>query len=215
MSSLVLELQREALDSKVRVSDLLRKAFVVASKLKIREFEEWAKAELHGYTADSIPSYRHVKGEIKAYNPARGWIPVIIKNPDLAESLSERSVGQSIGELEDIITRKKKSGLLTIPFPPEILNQLRQGGPLVPELLVGESRIFGVLEAVRNIILEWSLKLENDGILGEELTFSKEEQQIAATSTYTIQNFTGPVGAVAGRDVNVQTSFGEVPKKTS
>lgn len=45
-------------------------------------------------------------------------------------------------------------------------------------------------------MLEWSLKLEMDGILGEVITFSKEEKSKAASATYHIQNFSGVLGNV-------------------
>ena len=39
MTGIVLELQREALDKTVQISDLLRKAMLVARKLKVTEIE--------------------------------------------------------------------------------------------------------------------------------------------------------------------------------
>ena len=41
MISIVLELQKEAMNPAVEISDLLRKAKFVARKLKISEIEEW------------------------------------------------------------------------------------------------------------------------------------------------------------------------------
>jgi hypothetical protein len=104
MSSLVLELQTEALDGNVKVADLLRKALVVASKLNIREFEDWAKNELHGYKTDSIPDYRLVKGAIKAFNPYRGWIPVMFQDTNVAHLLSQKRISQAVGEIEDLVS---------------------------------------------------------------------------------------------------------------
>jgi hypothetical protein len=49
MASLVLELQREALNSTIPVTDLLRKALVVATELSIKEFQAWIEYELNGY----------------------------------------------------------------------------------------------------------------------------------------------------------------------
>lgn len=46
-----------------------------------------------------------------------------------------------------------------------------------------------VVQAVRNAVLEWSLKLEEDGIVGEGLSFSKEEKQLAASHHYNIGNY--------------------------
>ena len=43
MSSLVEELQRDALDSKIYVSDLLRKSLVVATKLNLADFSKWVE----------------------------------------------------------------------------------------------------------------------------------------------------------------------------
>ena len=46
MTSLVLELQQEAMDPEVRVDALLRKAVVVATTLGIDDFRVWAEKEL-------------------------------------------------------------------------------------------------------------------------------------------------------------------------
>jgi hypothetical protein len=51
------------------------------------------------------------------------------------------------------------------------------------------AHVGGILAAVRNAILEWSLKLEEDGIVGEGLSFSKEEKQAAASNQYHIKNY--------------------------
>jgi len=41
MSSLVIELQADAINSSVSILNLLRKALVVAKKLGIKDFEDW------------------------------------------------------------------------------------------------------------------------------------------------------------------------------
>lgn len=50
-----------------------------------------------------------------------------------------------------------------------------------------------ILDAVRNAILEWSLKLEQDGIRGEGLTFTPEEKKTADRAAYSVTNFFGSV----------------------
>jgi hypothetical protein len=49
MSSLVLQLQGECLDSSVSILEILRKALVVAQKLGVKDFQAWAERELNGY----------------------------------------------------------------------------------------------------------------------------------------------------------------------
>ena len=47
--SLVAQLQKEVVDSGVPISDILRKAKILASQLKNKEFKRWIDAELKGY----------------------------------------------------------------------------------------------------------------------------------------------------------------------
>lgn len=55
MSGLVLELQKDALNKEVSVSELLRKSLVVSKKLKITHIEEWINNELDGYNSTISP----------------------------------------------------------------------------------------------------------------------------------------------------------------
>lgn len=201
MSSLVLELQQDCLNEKISVTALLRKALVVATKLNIPEFKSWIDDELNGYKTKSqkLPGYRYLKGEIKATHPEYQWIPYIFQDPKMAEILSSRATQQPIGELEHLLQKQGPHALLTMPFTPQVLKQLDNGNlelGIVPTLVVDGSRIQGILDAVRNIVLQWSLRLEADGILGEALTFSKQEKEKASNVTYHIHNFTGVAGIV-------------------
>ena len=94
MTGLVLELQRNALDKSVDVTDLLRKAKVVSKKLGIVETEGWIELELSGYPDDesTIPYYREISGTLRAHNPYHGWQPLHFECADLAESLSVRKI---------------------------------------------------------------------------------------------------------------------------
>ena len=60
--SIVLELQKETLDETISIESLLRKAYLVAKKLKLKDFEEWINKEQNGYNGQ-IPEYRNVRGE--------------------------------------------------------------------------------------------------------------------------------------------------------
>lgn len=204
MKSLVLELQQEAMNPETGAADLLRKALVVATKLNVREFKEWIEHELHGYKGetDSIPKYRHLKGQLKATHPMYGLVQAVIGDAKLEEKLSILPNNQPIGELEHLLREKDSSATLLAPLPADVAQKLNPGQfelGIIPTRVFGHSSIKGVIEAVRNIVLEWSLKLEAEGILGEGMTFSKEEKVKAASVTYQIQNFAGVIG-------NVQTT---------
>jgi hypothetical protein len=206
MNALTLELQRDSMDSSVALTDLLRKALVVARKLKIAEFQRWVECELNGYRGAfaEIPTYREVRGDIKAWNPYNGWIPVIIQSEKLSASIRKRKIGQPISELESLVKDKEKGGVLHVSFPQAIENVLLEGQDVVfrPTLHISGSQIHGILDVVRNTVLNWAMKLEEEGILGEGLTFSHEERQKAqGNPSISIGQFQGILGNVADSNI--------------
>lgn len=194
MTGLVLELQRDALDRNVRVSDLLRKAFVISRKLNISEIQEWINYELNGYPReeDIIPDYRMIYGTPKIWNPYHGWQPLNFGDPKMADQLSSRKNSQAIGELDELVA-KDGSGGLYMPYPQHIINWLmeRMDVPLQPSLLVPHTEVIGILDAVRNKVLDWALQLETQGVLGEGMSFTEKEKQSAHTVTYQVTNNIG------------------------
>ena len=198
MNSIVIELQRDALNRDVPVTDLLRKAYVVARKLKITEFEGWLSKELEGYTEDSeIPEYREVTGEVKAWNPYHGWQPIFFEEPQIAETVSKRNNAQRIAEIENLLKSisDNKGGNLQIPFAPEQQNIICKaiGRQTQVTLMTTDSGLVRIIDAVRNIVLNWAIQLEEDGILGEGLAFSEAEKNKVEQHSYNVNNFYGEV----------------------
>lgn len=207
MSSAVIEIQRDALDRSVPVTDLLRKALVVARKLEIDDLQKWVERELNGYPkSPDVPEYRMVTGNVKGWNPFHGWIPVVFESPEEADAASRRAIGQSAAELESILERNDPEGQLHIPLPHRAQRALSEsmGFDTNFSLFVSPAAIVRALDAIRNALLNWSLQLEADGILGEGLTFSEKEKKAASEKAYNVNNFYGTVGSAevqqAGRD---------------
>src|SRR3954454_15220968 len=59
---------------------------------------------------------------------------------------------------------------------------------------ISRSAFAGVMDAVRNSILDWSLKLEEAGVHGEGISFSKAETEKARAVTINIGNIGNAVG---------------------
>lgn len=205
--SIIQQLQNEALNPEISVSDLLRKAKVVGVKLDLKEFLGWIEKELNGYevkTQEELPIYRILIGETKAWNPFRGWLPILFEDLKTADLLSKRGVGQPIGEL-DGIAKSKTEGPLFINFSQENKRQIINaiGYETDVKFMVSKNAMVGILDAVRNIILDWSLKLEKEGILGKGLSFSQEEREKVHESRTIynidhIEKFSGIIGTISG-----------------
>lgn len=191
MGKIVLDLQLEALSKDSDVLNLLRKAYVVARKLKLDEFEEWVNSELNGYKdGNKIPEYRKVKGEVKGWNPYHGWIPMIMQDTEIENMISEHLVSDSIPNLKNVYDSANGSNA-TLQFNAGMNNLLSKlsGFNTKYALMISANQIYNIMERVRNIVLDWSITLEENDILGEGLQFTKREKDIAVSSS-TINNYT-------------------------
>jgi AbiTii len=183
MPSLVEELQRDALEPSVDVSDLLRKALVVATKLKLDEFRQWAERELEGYDNPNVPRYRQFHGQVVIYHPSFGTtLPVLFDSIEQENLLSRHVERHPVGYLQEMLRTKGESSVLVATLPPAAQQFLlaQSGGVGVPQVHFQVTFAFAILDAVRNTILKWSLKLESEGIIGEGMSFSPAEKETAA-----------------------------------
>jgi hypothetical protein len=197
MASIVERLQKDALDPNVSVSTLLRQVKLIAAKLKLETVEDWVEKELSGYGDSDIPEYRIVVGAPRAFNPFHGWIPILLEDAKMMKLISTREIGQKISELEDLL-RGENNGL-QIPFPPELINTLNAGAKIAlgqMSLLVGRGAAIGIVDAVRNKVLDWAIELEKRGIKGKDLGFSQEEEKIAHHPSVTMN--IGSIGSLVG-----------------
>lgn len=186
MSSLIQELQQEAYNPSVSVLDLLRKALIVATKLNITEFQEWIELELKGYQGQPIPDYRKVAVTIRGLNPDHGWQPIVGQDQYTLEFLetacSRRSICQSISELVALIDSGENG--MQFQLSPQIESILSGTLNAQIKIITSSASIKRIVESVRDVILRWSLKLEEDGITGEGINFTQQEKQIAGKHDY-------------------------------
>jgi AbiTii len=200
---LIIQIQQAALDGQASVTDALRKAKLACAKLGLTEFGRWVDSELEGYmevVVDYLPGYRKVTGTAEAYNPYHGWQPLIFPNEKVAEICSFAPIGMSIPAVEESLRDANSSGgFFEFPYPPSLANQIRQamgsGGANI-RLKIGTPTVGNIVNAVRNILLEWTIKMEREGVLGNDLVFNESEREKSSAATaQTVNNF--QIGSVA------------------
>lgn len=195
MDYLVIDLQKSAIDQKTSITTLLRKALFVAKKLKLNEFEIWINNELNGYKIfEDIPEYRLVHGELKGLNPYVGWIPTLfLGGSEMKNIITSRKVSDSITGLEYLMNTEGNQ--LCMLYPPEIEQKLGEmfDNYTQYKLFVSKSQYNSIIETVRTTVMNWAIKLEEDGILGEDMVFKEDEKQKAVQNNYTVNNFYGSV----------------------
>lgn len=184
---MVIEMQTLALDPDQSVEAIVRYAFAAARKLNDLEASGWAQNELNGYeNAAEVPKYRVLQSWLKAWNPAMGWTPVYIDDAQILEQLKEVRLNIPIGEIAKL---SKTEGTIQYEIPLNIVQMLFPESfalGIVPYKIVGQNTLHGVVEIVRNQILEWSLELEAKGVLGEGMTFSPGEKEAASSIVFNV-----------------------------
>lgn len=202
--SIVIELQRLASEGNCPVDELLRKALIVATKLDIKDFREWITSELQGYASGhDVPDYRKAQASLHVFNDVKRRLIPLYLPEELEEVLTHASLTQPLAGLVELAS--SDSATFQLQMPPSVRNILLQGQgqfPMEPVMQVSRIYISRAIDAIRNTILEWSLRLEQQGILGEGMRFTSEEKAIAmASQNIHIGSFQGILGDVAGSTV--------------
>lgn len=214
MASVISDLKMAVADPGNRVSDLLRQALLIAGELGLDEFREWIDKELNGYTveeteAGKLPSYRALRATVQGFNPHHGWRPVMFENPETGEKFSKMPIPFPVSRIEDFGT-----GNLAFTFVEPTQSEIRKsvskstGFEVDIRRFVDGTSYRGIVDAVRNQILDWAMKLEDAGVAGEGNKFTPKEKSLANSApTFHIEHVANVmvVGDVSGQArVNVE-----------
>ncbi|RXI27337.1 hypothetical protein CRU89_06415 [Aliarcobacter trophiarum] len=160
------------------------------------DFKEWINSELKGYKADNIPSYRVVNVNLKFLNPYHGWIDAVIDDK-FEEILRKTNIIQPISEIEKIISDYQPNKIIQVDLKGTNIRRLQKlyNTDFKPAQFINYIQIAGIIDMVKTLLLEWTLRLEEDGIIGnDDLIFTAKEKEMA--KNINIQNFSGTLGNI-------------------
>lgn len=158
-------------DSSVSLSDVLRRAKVLASQLRDEGFKTWVDNELKGYPQEyDLPDYRLIQTAV--LGTFSGPFGSMVKNTmiptyNLPEGIQkiakEVHLGHSVRELEEMAKQEE----LRHTWPAEMVMAIRDdikmsGGYVLVEVHqpISSGTVQGVLDAVRNRLLDFILELQ-------------------------------------------------------
>lgn len=201
MGSIVLELQQEIISQDCDIVNALRKAHLIAVKLGLEEFDNWILNELNGYSSQKdCPDYRKIYAVLRGFNPYHGWIPTMINDPEFEKMISEKKITQSISEIITLISNNEDGLSINCNGAElELFNKMFDNPlPMHFAYQVSRASVADIIEKVKNTLLEWTLKLEKEGILGENMAFNEKEKEQAKSIPQTINNYYGSTNVVNG-----------------
>ena len=182
-------LQNKALDSSITMTELLRLAYSISVKLNLTDFQKWLYSEMYGYkSVEDLPEYRFIQGIMLAFNPVLGWQTVKIYDSKIIEYLRRIAMTDKISEIEHLLEHSEHLQFVYRELPLKIRKHFAENNfGMGAVIMLNDQKLAGIADAVRNKILEWSLSLEQKEILGEEMSFNKDE--ISAAQAVTINNY--------------------------
>ncbi|MHB8283351.1 MAG: AbiTii domain-containing protein [Caulobacteraceae bacterium] len=202
---LILQIQQVCLAGSHSLADALRLAKVASSLLDLDEFGAWVDLELSGYHGkafDEIPAYRKIVGIPQGWDAYQGWMPILVQHEKVAQTIATAPISSPIAHIESLDPAGDYSLSYGPPQRAMIWKAIGQTTELRLYLDVLQVKI--IADTVRNILLDWTLKLRKAKILGDNLDFTEDEKARSISVTQHIKNYyhLGDVGAF------VQTATG-------
>lgn len=171
-------LQNECLREDIDPVLILRKAYVIARKLKLDDFQRWTESELKSYSnSDNIPEYRVIRGILYG-KTIYGPVPVQLSSHDL-DTICTTTVYESIPSICDMLSSGSKTYCKNMEGDNNAILSKLTGFETHYYVSIEKHQLRSIIDATINKILEWTLTLEENGIIGEEYTFTMDEVEKA------------------------------------
>lgn len=173
--SLLREIQNDAVNSNVKVSDLLRKCKILAYRLGNTDFKNWVEYELNGYpkNLDELPEYRifnnvtskgHFSGAFGS-GLRNADIPSNCFHKDFRKDLTMVTLTVPIAEIESLVMGSKKGKMLEQPWDANFVamfsNKIYKHMVCVQAWkVIPSTKLEGVVDIVKTKILNFVLEIE-------------------------------------------------------
>ena len=226
--SLLREIQNDAVNSNVKVSDLLRKCKILAYRLGNTDFKNWVEYELNGYpkNLDELPEYRifnnvtskgHFSGAFGS-GLRNADIPSNCFHKDFRKDLTMVTLTVPIAEIESLVMGSKKGKMLEQPWGANFVamfsNKIYKHMVCVQAWkVIPSTKLEGVVDIVKTKILNFVLEIEViNPEAGEAKSNSIPQEQVSQIFNI---NISGNVGNLASGNnqstINQETQNSQIP----
>lgn len=117
----------------------------------------------------------------------------------------------------------EESQRLIVPLPPKVVEVLDRSGEIAfgrYALMIDRGAAVQIVEAVRNLALDWAIRMEAAGVTGSDFSFTPEERDAAKAAPSPIQigsihTFAGNLGGAGNTTGDITLSHVDVPAATA
>lgn len=177
------EIRDEIINDSISLSSILRKARVLASLLKHKEFEKWVQSELNGYKQDDpdLPEYRKLYAESVGdfsgpFQSGGRNMPIPTLNlPEYVQKFAnDTAIIQGVKSIESLVA-KGNSDTILVNWPADMIalcqSKIYQHMNLyAARKTLSKNQFEQILDTIRNKLLDFILELieKNPSIDKEE-----------------------------------------------
>ncbi len=215
--SLLREIQNAAVSETADIATILRKCRILASRLKHEDLKKWVQYELDGYpTQDDVPDYRIMScescGHFSGFYGSglrNAPIPMNCLPKEWRELMSKVHFLEGVSELRDLVNNTEDGTLQQMwlaDLYPVVGRKIYQNMNLMQAWkIIPKSAIVGILDTVRNKVLNFALEIESANPDAGEAASTTEPPVPAATVQQIFNNYiSGSVGNIASASPHSQ-----------
>lgn len=113
---------------------------------------------------------------------------LVFSDPESFRLVNTMTFPNPLFELEEAVRNSKSNTDIAYMMQPEASAALRKKFPnvVIFYLEINVVTIKGIIEKVRNIVLDWALELGRAGVMGEGMSFSDSDKRRAESITHNI-----------------------------
>lgn len=191
MMGIIQEIQEDLLTDNVKLSVILRKAYIPAVKLNLSDLKEWLDKETQGYdSADELPQYRKIQGCCKAFNPFYGWSIVNFHSKQAERELSVVLYGKTVFEIEDILDKTNYTEFQA-QVTTDLIDKYGITGCNSLVSVFPRRKLANIINGAKSFLMAYIAKLDDVGIIGKDSEFTMDEKNKAQTVVHQTINVSG------------------------
>lgn len=188
---IIQEIQEDLLKDSVKLSIILRKAYIPAVKLNLPDLKEWLDKETQGYGFyDELPQYRKIQGYCKALNPFYGWNIVNFHSKQAEQELSIVPYGKTIFEIEDILNKTSYTEF-QVQLTTDLIDKYGITGCNSLVSVFPRRKLANIINGAKSFLMAYIAKLDDVGIIGKDSEFTMDEKNKAQTVVHQTINVSG------------------------
>ncbi len=188
---IIQEIQEDLLRDNIKLSLILRKAYIPAVKLNLSDLKEWLDKETQGYDSiDGLPQYRKIQGYCRALNPFYGWNIVNFYSKQAERELSIIPYDKTVFEIEDMLDNTNYTEF-QVQLTTDLIVKYGITGCNSLVSVFPRRKLANIINGAKSFLMAYIAKLDDVGIIGKDSEFTMDEKNKAQTVVHQTINVSG------------------------